>query len=159
MEEFRGGVSIVVSPALQRFMDTFASDKFLQDPRIKRALKQGVAFLVREGRKNLKAGESKTVKHTGNLLKSMYGKVKRSGTGALAGFSTSNGRKGYHGVLVDRGTAERYTSKGYYRGRSGYGKHSDSHSLGFWTDVRNQDADEALTKVEDGITIALSAMG
>ena len=153
-----GEVNIIVSPELRKFMQDFSNDKFLQSPAIKRALKQGVSFLVREGRKNLKAGESKTVKHTGNLLRSMYGRVKRAGTGALAGFRTAGGYKGYHGVLVDRGTQDRYTAKGYYRGRSGHGKHSDSHSLGFWTNVRNDDADEALTRIEDGITVALSAM-
>ena len=64
--------------------------------------------------------------------------------------------RGYHAWLVDRGTDERKTHQGYNRGRGGHGDRSMSTSLGFWTKTREQDGDEALYKVKEGIDRAFS---
>lgn len=128
--------------------------KLDKDGNIKDAIRQGTSFLARKLRQRLKAGLSKdpadVKQQTGNLLHSIRGKVKRNKAGGLVGFSSS----GNHAHLVDRGTDRRETQAGYNRGRGGHGKNSHSHVLGFYTITRNNDTDEALRKIEEGLNTA-----
>lgn len=128
--------------------------KLDKDGNIKDAIRQGTSFLARKLRQRLKAGLSKdpadAKQQTGNLLHSIRGKVKRNKAGGLVGFSSS----GNHAHLVDRGTDRRETQAGYNRGRGGHGKNSHSHALGFYTITRNNDTDEALRKIEEGLNTA-----
>lgn len=73
---------------------------------IKKGLRKATKFLVTEGKSNIK------VRKSGNLYKSVTNKLKRRKLGALAGFDSL----GRHAHLVDSGTANRYTSRGYNRG-------------------------------------------
>ena len=104
-------------------------------------LKQGARYLIRKGRlrlrQRMKSG-SKGV--TGNLLRSFKFTIKKRNKGVLAGFKGGkNG--GNHSWLIDRGTQDRYTKKGYFRGRvhrkSGVGNK-------FWTDTKNTDTNNAM---------------
>lgn len=154
-------VQLTMSPELQQIIAGLRSGKLLKHPAIRKALNDGVRYLTREGKERLKAGEDHTVPHTGNLLRAFSVRVKKSREGALAGFVLVGGRggreaRGYHAWLVDRGTEERKTHQGYNRGRSGHGARSMSTSLGFWTKTREQDGDEALYKVKEGIDRAFS---
>lgn len=128
--------------------------KLDKDGNIKDAIRQGTSFLARKLRQRLKAGLSTdpadVKQQTGNLLHSIRGKVKRNKAGGLVGFSSS----GNHAHLVDRGTDRRETQAGYNRGRGGHGKNSHSHVLGFYTITRNNDTDEALRKIEEGLNTA-----
>jgi hypothetical protein len=155
-------VKLYASPEIEAALKILRGTGIDTHPYIKRALRRGVTYLVRQGRSKLKRGMDKTVEHTGNLERAFSARVKRSQPGALAGFiltgTTADGRelKGYHAALVDRGTTSRYTSSGAYRGRGGHGKNSHSSSLSFWTSTRDNDADEALRRVEEGLDTAIA---
>lgn len=105
------------------------------------ALRQGARYLIRKGRlrlrQRMKSG-SKGV--TGNLLRSFKTTVKKRNRGVLAGFKGGKGG-GNHSWLIDKGTKDRYTEKGYYRGRihrkTGIGNK-------FWTDTRNSETNGAM---------------
>lgn len=116
---------------------------------IRQGLREGTRYLIRKGKARAKAGikanEAKypNVKHTGNLLRSFTTILKRNNNGALAGFhqgSKGDKRNGSHAHLVDEG----------HGGRRGPAKGSY-----FWTITRQQDGDDALLKVEEGIEKAV----
>lgn len=105
------------------------------------ALRQGARYLIRKGRlrlrQRMKSG-SKGV--TGNLLRSFKFTIKKKNKGVLAGFKGGSGG-GNHSWLIDKGTKDRYTKKGYFRGRvhrkTGIGNK-------FWTDTRNSETNGAM---------------
>lgn len=148
------------SPELREILGRMR--KLDKDGNIKDAIRQGTSFLARKLRQRLKAGLSTdpadVKQQTGNLLHSIRGKVKRNKAGGLVGFSYTGrwktGSSGNHAHLVDRGTDRRETQAGYNRGRGGHGKNSHSHVLGFYTITRNNDTDEALHKIEEGLNTA-----
>ena len=116
------------------------------------SLKQGARYLIRKGRlrlrQRMKSG-SKGV--TGNLLKSFKYTVKKKNRGVLAGFKGGKGG-GNHSWLIDKGTKDRYTEKGYFRGRvhrkTGIGNK-------FWSDTRKSETNGAmrivLTKLQETV--------
>ena len=162
-EGMKYNVQVTMSPELRQVLTMLQGQKLSKHPLIKKALNDGARYLMDQGKSRLKAGLDPTVTHTGNLLRAFTARVKRSREGALAGFTLVGGRggkeaRGYHAWLVDRGTSERETHQGYNRGRGGYGKHSHSSSLGFWTKTRESDGDEALLRVRDGIDRAFYAI-
>jgi hypothetical protein len=106
---------------------------------------QGAKVFTRLGRKNLRARNDE---HTGNLLQSMRWKSARNSLAVYAGFERSYKFQalkgvGNHAHLVDRGTKDRYTKKGYYRGKM--------PASYFWTDTRNEGGGEAMRSIEKGI--------
>lgn len=112
---------------------------------VKGGLIQGAKVFVRIGKRNLR---SRNDEHTGNLLRSMRWKSARNSLSVYAGFERSYKFQalkgvGNHAHLVDRGTKERYTKKGYRRGimPASY----------FWTDSRNEGGGEAIRRIETGI--------
>ena len=122
-------------------------EKVDQNKAIKRGLKKGADIFKRAGRRNL---GQRNQEYTGNLRGSVIAKASRKGLSAYAGFNRSPRvtekqgiPQGNHAHLVDRGTKERYTEKGYYRGimPASY----------FWTDARRDDEARATKAVFDGV--------
>lgn len=112
---------------------------------IKSGMIQGAKVFVRIGKKNLRA---RNKEHTGNLLQSMRWKSARRSQSVYAGFERSYKFQALRGVgnhahLIDRGTKERFTKKGYRRGimPASY----------FWTDSKNEGGGEAMRHIETGI--------
>lgn len=106
---------------------------------------EGARVLVRIGKNNLR---SRNDEHTGNLLQSMRWKSARNSLAVYAGFERSYKFEalkgvGNHAHLVDRGTKDRYTKKGYFRGKM--------PASYFWTDTRNEGGGEAMRSIEKGI--------
>mgnify|MGYP003288379524 FL=1 len=107
----------------------------------KDALRNGARYLLRKGRTRLRQRmKSGTKGVTGNLLRSFKYTIKKKNRGVLAGFKGGKGG-GNHSWLIDKGTKERYTKKGYFRGRvhrkTGIGNK-------FWTDTRNSESNNAM---------------
>lgn len=116
-----------------------------QNRAIRSGMIQGAKVFTRLGRKNLRARNDE---HTGNLLQSMRWKSARNSLAVYAGFERSYKFQalkgvGNHAHLVDRGTKDRYTKKGYYRGKM--------PASYFWTDTRNEGGGEAMRHIERGI--------
>lgn len=105
------------------------------------SLKLGARYLIRKGklrlRQRMKSG-SKGV--TGNLLNSFKFRIKKKNKGVLTGFKGGKGG-GNHSWLIDQGTKDRWTRKGYFRGRvhrkTGIGNK-------FWSDTRTQEVNNAM---------------
>lgn len=109
-------------------------------------LKQGARYLIRKGRLRLRQRmKSGTKGVTGNLLRSFKYTVKKRNKGVLAGFKGGKGG-GNHSWLIDKGTKDRYTKKGYFRGRvhrkTGIGNK-------FWTDTRKTETNGAMKIILD----------
>ncbi len=116
-----------------------------KDKSIKAGLKKGVQVLVRGGRKRLGTSLLNKNKGTGNLMRSIAPRVKRRKLGALAGFRRPMGN---HSHLLDRGTKDRYTKKGAYRGRM--------KATLFWAQTHDSDMSKAVTEVVTGIEKAVN---
>ena len=152
---------VIPSQSFQKMLQTLAANHLETHPLIKKALRAGAQYLVKQGKARLKAGLSPGIDHTGDLSRSMGVVVKKSSPGTLAGFrrgQTGNGKiyGGQLSWLIDRGTAERQTAKGYNRGMSGHGQNGDAASLYFWKKTRDEDTGEALQLIEDGIRMAFN---
>lgn len=107
----------------------------------KDALRDGARYLLRKGRTRLRQRmKSGTKGVTGNLLRSFKYTIKKKNRGVLAGFKGGKGG-GNHSWLIDKGTKDRYTKKGYFRGRvhrkTGIGNK-------FWTDTRKSESNNAM---------------
>lgn len=112
---------------------------------IRSGMIEGAKVFTRLGRKNLRARNDE---HTGNLLQSMRWKSARNSLAVYAGFERSYKFQalkgvGNHAHLVDRGTKDRYTKKGYRRGKM--------PASYFWTDTRNEGGGEAMRRIERGV--------
>lgn len=112
---------------------------------ISSALKSGLKIIKNQGKANL---TTRNKEKTGNLKKAFSVSVRKKVVG-YTGFKRSNKRKGIkggnHAHLVDRGTKDRYTKKGYYRG-SVSRKMPNTGSL-FWTDAAATKGREAMLKL------------
>ena len=84
-----------------------------KDKSIKEGLRAATNVFINAGRTNLRSRMKSKKGDSGNLLKSFKNKLKRKSLGALAGFN----QLGMHSHLIDMGTEERTTSKGYNRGK------------------------------------------
>ena len=122
---------------------------------INTALKKGTTLLTESGKQHLVATILHPEDSTGRLLKSMNIKVlkakKNKGPVGYSGFrrSTRNNKSGGGNAahLVDRGTVDRYTKKGYYRGKV-------KGSL-FWTSTVQQEGDKAIELLLNAIDEAI----
>ena len=93
------------------------------------SLRRGTRNIIRSGKGNLASRNKKKTGHLSNSFKSTSSKKK---VVAYAGFSRSGENKGNHAHLIDRGTAKRWTKKGYYRGS--VSKDAPYKGTRFWTD-------------------------
>ncbi len=93
------------------------------------SLKRATRNIVAGGKRNL---NSRNKKKSGNLSKSFKTSSSKKRVVAYAGFSRTGAYKGNHAHLVDRGTAKRWTKKGYYRGS--VSKSAPNKGSNFWTD-------------------------
>lgn len=112
---------------------------------IKSGLKRGAAVFVRVGKSELRRRNNQ---HTGNLIRSFTTRLAKRKLSAYSGFNRRTKLKsdkglGNHAHLVDRGTTDRYTKKGYYRGKM--------PASYFWTEAKNRGEAEAMKKVEEGV--------
>lgn len=121
---------------------------------IQYALKEGMQIIVSEGKHNL---SSRNGVKTGNLKKSFAIKVNKKKAYSLGGFRRSSRKEniagGNHSYLVDRGTDERWTKKGAYRGSVSRG--NPKHGSMYWTDAVNSQGEHALNRLMDAIWEAL----
>lgn len=125
-------------------------DEVDQAKAIQSSLKEGMKILIAQGKTNL-ASRNKVV--SGNLKKSFSISVNRKKAFSLGGFKRSSGKKeiggGNHSYLVDKGTKNRYTKKGYYRGSVSKGRPNTGSE--FWTDAVQTQGDAALNRLMDAI--------
>lgn len=130
-------------------------------PAIQRALRSGMQSMVSAGKSNLSMRNSTK---TGNLKRSFTIKVtKRKKVGsnyALGGFKRSAGKNaiggGNHAHLVDRGTANRWTRRGYYRGSVSRGM--PNTGTRFWTDAVQSEGPRALNNLTNVIQSELKKL-
>ena len=112
---------------------------------IRSGLKRGAAVFVRVGKSELRRRNNE---HTGNLMRSFTTRLAKKKLSAYSGFNRSAKLEsdkglGNHAHLVDRGTTDRYTKKGAYRGKM--------PASYFWTEARSRGESEAMKKVEMGV--------
>lgn len=112
---------------------------------IKSGLKRGAAVFVRVGKSELRRRNNE---YTGNLIRSFTTRLAKKKLSAYSGFNRSAKLKsdkglGNHAHLVDRGTTDRDTEKGAYRGKM--------PASYFWTEAQNRGGAEAMKKVEEGV--------
>ena len=119
---------------------------------IRSALKQSGNILINAGKSSYLA---RNKKKTGNLFRSFTSQYKKKNTGILIGFKRGPGM-GNHAHLIDRGTTERYTKRGYYRGKiasTGGGKTGATY---FWTDVVETKGNEAMDRIMEAVFDAVN---
>lgn len=116
-------------------------------PVIRKAYKAGGQILITAGKSSFLA---KNRKKTGNLYRSFTSKLKKKNSGILVGFRRGVGL-GNHSHLIDRGTTDRYTKKGYYRGRIEGTENGKRGATFFWTDVVESRGQEAMDRIMDAI--------
>lgn len=80
-----------------------------------------------------------------NLIYSPSYKLRKNNGGSLVGFSIPKGSTAH---WIDRGTNDRYTRKGAYRGRI--------RPTYFWTTVRENDTATAMDMIADSIADAIA---
>lgn len=125
-------------------------DKVDQNAIIQGALKQGMQVIVTEGQANL---ATRNKKKTGNLARSFKMTTNKRKAYSLGGFKRGKDG-GAHAHLVDKGTAERYTRKGAYRGSISKG--NPNHGSGFWSDAVETKGQEGLQRLMEAIYDAVN---
>lgn len=123
-------------------------DKVEQGKVIQNALKSGMKPMIAQGKSNL---STRNKKRTGNLSGSFGLRTNKKKAYSVAGHRRPMGAAAH---LVDRGTAERYTKKGYYRGSVSKG--NPNHGSHYWTDAVNQEGPRALDGLMDAIYTEIS---
>ena len=129
-----------------------AAAKIDRNKTIKSALNEGIMYIKNAGASNL---SNRNKVKTGNLKKSLSKRVKKAA--AYAGFKRSNKKGvpgGNHAHLVDRGTDERWTKKGAYRGSVSRGR-PNTGSM-FWTDAVETEGPRAQRTLMDGVYDTIS---
>ena len=101
-----------------------------------------MTVIVSQGKANLAASHKV---RTGNLSSSWTIRTYTKKAMARGGFT----KKGHHAHLIDRGTDERYTKKGAYRGSISKG--NPNHGSLFYTSAVHMRADDALQELERGV--------
>lgn len=114
-----------------------------QKPIIKSALRDSGNILITAGKSSFLA---RNKKKTGNLYRSFTSQLKKKNTGILIGFKRGVGM-GNHSHLIDRGTVDRYTKKGYFRGRIAGSDRGKTGATYFWTDVVKVRGQEAMDNI------------
>lgn len=119
---------------------------------IRSAMKQAGQVLISAGKSSFL---SRNKKKTGNLYRSFTSQFKKKNTGTLVGFRRGKGL-GNHAHLINYGTKDRWTNKGYYRGRidapgpgaNGYIKTGKTF---FWSDVVQTKGQDALDRLMEAV--------
>ena len=104
------------------------------------SLSRGMALITRQGKANLDS--SNHVKR-GNLKRSIRRKQVKKWVSVYGGFRKGKGG-GNHAHLVDRGTDDRWTKKGYYRGSVSKGRPNTGSR--FWTKAVESKGPQAIKK-------------
>lgn len=115
--------------------------EFEKQETVARGMREATAIIKKEGKRNL--SNTYIQEKSGKFKKSFSNRVDKK---KLKGYSGFIRRKGYHGQLahlLDRGTADRYTKKGAYRGKMRY--------TGFWTKAVESKGNEALRTMAESI--------
>lgn len=126
-----------------------------QNDLIKKGYKEGSQMLITAGKASFL---TKNKKVRGNLYRSFTDKLKKKrkgSSGILVGFKRGAG-KGNHSHLIDRGTVDRYTKKGYYRGRIQGTERGKTGATYFWTNTVELTGQEAMYRVVDAIHDAIN---
>lgn len=121
---------------------------------VQRGLQEGIAVIVNQGKRNLRARLSNDPVNIrarkGNLYKSIGRKTIKKKLKGYGGFKRPGGNAAH---LVDRGTEKRWTKKGAYRGSVSKG--SPNTGSRFWTDAflakKNEAAMELMESVRKSI--------
>ena len=116
-------------------------------PVLRKAYKSGGQILITAGKTSFL---SKNKKKTGNLYKSFTSKMKKKNGGILIGFRRGKGL-GNHAHLIDRGTVDRYTKRGYYRGKIEDTTGGKTGKTFFWTEVVQAKGEEAMERIMDAV--------
>lgn len=118
---------------------------------IKSAMKQAGNILITAGKASFL---ERNKKKTGNLYRSFTSQYKKKNSGILIGFRRGKGL-GNHAHLINYPTKERYTKKGYYRGRIAGTENGKTGATYFWSDVvqvkGNQAMDNLMQAVFDAV--------
>lgn len=126
---------------------------FEKDKAIRKGLKDAGKVFETGGKYRLRKAMRNSKGVTGNLLKSLFVRVKKNKPGVLTGFKRSNKNMiiggGNHAHLVDRGTKDRYWKS---RGRKYVGRMTATR---FWSDTESQDYPQAINKLYEGVEEAV----
>ena len=144
----KGELTIVLDEKDLQKMNALLSeyDKVDQSAIIQHALKQGMQVIVDEGKSNL---ATRNKKKTENLSRSFRLTANKKKAYSLGGFKRGKEGGGYHAHLIDRGTDERWTRKGAYRGSVSKGRPNTGSR--FWTDA-------VITKGQEGLGTLMNAI-
>lgn len=134
-------------------------ENFEKDNAVKSGLRDAGNVFKAGGKSRLKSRmKSGSQGITGNLLRSVTVRPKKSKPGVLIGFRQGKGG-GSHAHLVDRGTSIRNRKKagGFIKGTKSSNT-STGKMLGnaFWTDTESQDYPQAMNKLYMGIEKAVN---
>ena len=110
------------------------------------SLKRATRNMVAGGKRNL---NSRNKKKSGHLINSFKTSSSKKRVVAYAGFSRTGANKGNHAHLVDRGTGQRWTKKGYYRGS--VSKSAPNKGSNFWTDSVMAQGPKAMANLKETI--------
>ena len=143
----KGELTIVLDEKDLQKMNALLSeyDKVDQSAIIQHALKQGMQVIVDEGKSNL---ATRNKKKTGNLSRSFRLTANKKKAYSLGGFKRGDGG-GNHAPWIDRGTDERWTTKGAYRGSVSKGRPNTGSR--FWTEA-------VITKGQEGLGTLMNAI-
>ena len=130
---------------LQRIL--YGMSEVDQQAVVQTALRMGMQRIVLAGKSNL---SMKNKKKTGNLSKSFSIRANKKKAYTLGGFRRPAGA---HAHLIDRGTDNRWTKKGYYRGSVSKG--SPNIGSSFWTTAVMTEGPKAQAGLMDAIYDAL----
>ncbi|MBK5721373.1 hypothetical protein JGH11_10860 [Dysgonomonas sp. Marseille-P4677] len=122
---------------------------FEKDKAIKKGLQKAGKVFETGGKYRLRKVMRKAKGVTGNLLNSLFVRVKKNKPGVLTGFIRSTKNMliggGNHAHLVDRGTKDRYWKS---KGSKYVGKMPATR---FWSDTESQDYPQAINKLYEGV--------
>lgn len=120
-------------------------------PVLKKAYKQGGQVLITAGKSSFL---EKNKKKTGNLYRSFTSKMKKKNGGILIGFRRGIGL-GNHAHLIDRGTVDRYTKRGYYRGKIDDTTNGKTGKTFFWSEVVQMKGEDAMNRIVNAVYDAI----
>lgn len=119
---------------------------------IRSALKQSGNILINAGKSSFLA---KNKKKTGNLYRSFTSQYKKKNSGILIGFRRGKGL-GNHAHLINYPTKERWTKKGYYRGKIAGTERGKTGATYFWSDVVQVKGNEAMERIMEAVFDAVN---
>ncbi len=132
---------------------------------VNKGLQEGVKIFIKAGKSafqqtksrvphNVAMARKMAVKRGGGLAKSFSTFSKKKRQSAYAGFKRSTGGGIAH--MVDRGTGERYTSAGFYRGSVSKGNPNTGSR--FWTNAVQNNGTRAVNELMDSVNKSIKAI-